>query len=307
MIKFLIKRILYAIPVLFVISTLTFFILFLVPGGPFDEEKKLPPEIKANIEAKYHLNLPLWQQYYEYMKGLAEGDLGPSYKYVGRNVNEIIADTFPVSLKLGLISFGVAIGFGLFFGLISAINKNSWLDKLSLTGSSAGISIPPFVLGSFLIFVFAVSLHWFPPALWEGWLYTILPALTLGLGSASYIARLIRSSVLETYSREYVRTARACGLPENRIVMKYILRNSITPVITVSGPLIATLLTGSFIVEYLFSIPGMGRYFVTAVTNRDYPLIMGVTLVYAFMVIAANLLVDLLYYLIDPRMRWNEK
>ncbi|MFI5303716.1 MAG: ABC transporter permease [Nitrospiria bacterium] len=303
MIKFIMKRILFSIPVLFVVSTITFFILYLVPGGPFDEEKKLPPEIKANIEAKFHLNLPLWKQYVEYMEGLIQGDLGPSYKYVGRGVNEIIADTFPVSIKLGLISFGMAIGIGFVFGLLSSLYRNSWVDRFCMAGSTGGISIPTFILGSLLIFVFSVWLRWFPPALWEGWSYTILPALTLSLGSASYIARLVRSSVLETSSMDYVRTARASGIPENRIILKYILRNSITPIITVSGPLIAGLLTGSFIVEYLFSIPGMGRYFVTAVTNRDYPLIMGVTLVYAVVIVMANILVDLVYAWVDPRIK----
>ncbi len=302
MLKFLTKRILYSIPVLFIISTLTFFILYLVPGGPFDQEKKLPPEIQANVESKYHLNLPLREQYYEYMKGLIQGDLGPSYKYIGRTVNEIIADTFPVSVRLGLCSFGVALGLGLLSGILSAIYRNSWIDRLSMLGSSGGISVPTFVLGSFLIFIFSISLHWFPPALWEGWSYAVLPALTLGLGPASYIARLVRSSILENFGKDFVRTARASGIPERKVILKYILRNSISPLVTVSGPLIAGLVTGSFIVEYLFSIPGMGKYFVTAVTNRDYPLIMGVTLVYAVVIVGANIVVDLLYSIIDPRI-----
>lgn len=307
MLKFITKRILYSIPVLLIISTLTFFILYLVPGGPFDREKKLPPEIKANIESKYHLNLPLPEQYYEYMKGLIHGDLGPSYKYTGRTVNDIIADTFPVSIRLGLCSFGVALGFGLFFGILSAVYRNSWIDRLSLLGSSAGISLPTFLLGSVFIFIFSISFHLLPPALWEGWSYAILPSLTLGLGPASYIARLVRSSILETIRKDFVRTARASGIPEKRVMMKYILRNSITPLVTVSGPLIAGLVTGSFIVEYLFSIPGMGKYFVTAVTNRDYPLIMGVTLAYAVVIVGANIFVDLLYSIIDPRIQLNEK
>ncbi|MBI1823164.1 MAG: ABC transporter permease [Nitrospirae bacterium] len=307
MLKFLIKRILYSIPVFIVVATLTFFILYCVPGGPFDSEKKLPPEILLNIETKYHLNLPVWQQYYQYMKGLAQGDLGPSYKYTGRSVNEIIADTFPVSIKLGLLSFSVAISFGLFFGTVAAIYKESWIDRLSMTASSGGISLPTFVLGSLLIFIFSILFHLLPPALWEGWSYTLLPSLTLGLGSAAYIARLVRSSLLENVLKDFVRTARASGIPEKKIVFKYLLRNSISPVISISGPLIAGLLTGSFIVEYLFSIPGMGRYFVTAVTNRDYPLIMGVTLVYAVVIVVANIMVDLVSSWIDPRMREHER
>jgi oligopeptide transport system permease protein len=307
MMTFLIKRFIYAIPVLWIVSTFTFFVLYWVPGGPFDSEKKLPPEILANLSEKYHLNLPIPVQYYEYMKGLLQGDLGPSYKYIGRSVNDIIADTFPVSVKLGILSFGVAISLGLFFGILSAMNKKSWIDRLSMTGSSAGISLPTFVLGSFLIFIFSILFHLLPPALWEGWSYTILPSLTLGLGPASYISRLVRSTLLENFSKDFVRTARASGLPETKIVLKYLLRNSISPVITISGPLMAGLLTGSFIVEYLFSIPGMGRYFVTAVTNRDYPLIMGITLVYAATIVAANMMVDLISAWIDPRIKENEK
>ena len=305
MMAFILKRALSSLTVLWIVSTLTFFILYLVPGGPFDQEKKLPPEIQANVEAKNHFNLPVWKQYFFYLKDLTHGDLGPSYKYPGRSINEIIADAFPVSVRLGLVSFCVALGSGLFFGILSAFYKDRWIDKLCMLGASAGLSIPTFVLGSFLILCFSIRLHWLPPALWEGGSYMILPALSLGLGSASYLARLVRSSMLEVSSKEFIRTARAKGLSEGVIVLKHILRNSISPVVTVSGPLLAGLVTGSFIVEYLFSIPGMGRYFITAVTNRDYPLIMGVTLVYAVVIIAANILVDVLYSLIDPRIRTN--
>ncbi|MHB8481733.1 MAG: ABC transporter permease [Nitrospiria bacterium] len=303
MMVLILKRAFSSLSVLWIVSTLTFFILYLVPGGPFDQEKKLPPEIQANVEAKYHLNLPVWKQYYFYLKNLARGDLGPSYKYPGRSINEIIADAFPVSVKLGLVSFCVALGSGLFFGILAAFYKDRWIDKLCMLSASAGLSIPTFVLGSFLIFCFSIRLHWFPPALWEGGSYMILPALSLGLGSASYLARLVRSSILEVSSREFIRTARAKGLSEGVILLKHILRNSISPVVTVSGPLLAGLVTGSFIVEYLFSIPGMGRYFITAVTNRDYPLIMGVTLVYAVVIVGANIIVDLFYSIIDPRIR----
>ena len=303
MIQFILKRFLSSLVVLFIVSTLTFFILYIVPGGPFDQEKKLPPEIQANVEAKYRLNLPVWQQYYFYLKGLSHGDLGPSYKYPGRSISEIIAEAFPVSVKLGLVSFGMAMGFGLFFGILAAVYKDRWIDRLCMLSASGGLSIPTFVLGSFLIFCFSIQLRWFPPALWEGWSYMFLPSLTLGLGAASYIARLVRSSILDVSSKEFVRTARAKGLSEEVIVVKHILRNAISPIVTVSGPLLAGLVTGSFIVEYLFSIPGMGRYFITAVTNRDYPLIMGVTLVYAVILVAANIGVDVMYSIIDPRIR----
>jgi oligopeptide transport system permease protein len=307
MISFILKRLLYSIPVLLIISTFTFFILLAVPGGPFDQEKKLPPEIQANIEAKYHLNEPVMKQYAEYLKGLMRGDLGPSYKYPGRTVNEIIGDTFPVSIELGLLAFGVALGLGLVSGIFAAVYKNSWIDRMGMLIASVGLSLPAFVLGAFLIFIFSVYLRWFPPALWEGWNYRVLPAMTLGIGASAYIARLVRSSILDVSSQDFVRTARAKGLFERSVILKHVLRNAISPVVTISGPLIAGLITGSFIVEYLFSIPGMGRYFITAVTNRDYPLIMGVTLVYAVVIVLANILVDLLYFVIDPRRKISEE
>lgn len=302
MILFLARRILISLPVLLVIATVTFFLLFLVPGGPFDREKKLPPEIEANINAKYHLDLPVWKQYLFYMSGLASGDLGPSYKYPGRSVNDILYDTFPVSMKLGLASFFVAITAGLAFGILAASFHGRWIDRAAMFLSSGGLSLPGFVLGSGLIFLFSIKLRLLPPALWEGWRYTVLPSLTLGLGAAAYIARLVRSSLLDISFHEFVRTARAKGLPESRVLLKHMLRNSISPVLTVSGPLLAGLVTGSFVVEYLFSVPGMGRYFITAVTNRDYPLIMGVTLVYAVVIVAANIIVDGLYAVVDPRV-----
>ena len=300
---FILKRLLSSLVVLFFVATLTFFILYIVPGGPFDQEKKLPPAIQANVEAKYRLNLPVWQQYYFYLKGLAHGDLGPSYKYPGRSINEIIGEAFPVSLKLGLVSFGVAAGSGLFFGILAAVYKDRWIDRLCMLTASGGLSIPTFVLGSFLIFSFSIQLRWFPPALWEGWSYIILPSLTLGLGAASYIARLVRSSILDVSSKEFVRTARAKGLSEEVIVVKHILRNAISPVVTVSGPLLAGLVTGSFIVEYLFSIPGMGRLFFNSVFSRDYPVIMGILVLGAFLTLLGNALADLAYAFADPRIR----
>ena len=302
---FLFKRLLYAIPVLFAVSSLTFLIEHQVPGGPFDSEKKLPPEILKNVEAKYGLNRPVTEQYLDYLKGLLQGDFGPSYKYAGRSVNDIIRDTLPVSIRLGLGAFAVSIGFGLLFGVLSARFRDSWIDRISLTVSSGGLSLPTFVLGSFLVFLFSIKLRWLPPALWEGWSYGVLPSLTLGIGSASYLARLIRTGLLEAESKDFVRTARASGIPEWKILL-HILRHAAISVITVSGPLLAGLLTGSFIVEYLFSVPGMGRYFVTAVTNRDYPLIMGVTQIYALFIVLANIGVDLLYYGFDPRIERSE-
>ncbi|HEY5599144.1 MAG TPA: ABC transporter permease, partial [Candidatus Manganitrophaceae bacterium] len=266
-------------------------------------EKKLPPEIKANIEAKYHLDQPLHRQYLLYLNGLIRGDLGPSYKYVGRTVNDVISDTFPVSMRLGFFALLIAFFFGLAAGILSSLAAHTIWDRASMLLATAGISTPNFVIGVLLVFVFSYRFKLFPPALWEGARSMVLPAATLGLGPAAYIARLSRSSLLETNRQDYVRTARAKGLSEPSILFRHILKNAIAPVVTIMGPLTAALVTGSFVVEYIFSVPGMGKFFITAVTNRDYPLIMGVTLIYAALIVAANLAVDLIYTLIDPRVK----
>lgn len=305
MLIFIFRRLLWAIPVLWTVATLTFVMMHLVPGGPFDREKKLPPAIKANIEAKYHLDKPLAAQYGLYLKGLLRGDLGPSYKYLGRTVNDIIADTLPVSIQLGALALLIALVLGLLAGIASgALAQTPW-DRLSMFFATAGISIPNFVLGAFLILVFSHQLKLFPPALWENSRSVVLPAFALGLAPAAYIARLTRSSILEEKHQDYVRTARAKGLSELSILLRHILKNAIAPVITILGPLAATLITGSFVIEFIFSVPGMGKFFITAVTNRDYPLIMGVTLVYALLIIICNLVVDVFYTLIDPRIKFE--
>jgi oligopeptide transport system permease protein len=303
MIRFVLRRFLWAIPVLWVVATLTFLLMQMVPGGPFDKDKPLPPEIKANVEAKYHLDKPVWQQYLLYLRSLSGGDLGPSYKYLGRDVTDIIRDALPVSLQLGMFALGVAILAGFLLGILAVIKPYSWIDRSSMFMATAGISVPNFVIGALLILFLSHLYKFFPPALWEGWRYAVLPALTLGLGPAAFIARLLRSSILETLHQDFVRTARAKGMSEAVILVKHVLKNSVTPVVTFLGPLTATLVTGSFVVEYIFAIPGMGRFFITAVTNRDYPLIMGVTLVYAIIILLANLLVDLAYAYLDPRVR----
>lgn len=303
MLIFILRRLLWAIPVLWAVASLTFMMMHLVPGGPFDREKKLPPEIKANIEAKYHLDKPIAEQYVLYLKGLLQGDLGPSYKYLGRTVNDVIADALPVSIQLGALAFLLALILGLVAGLASgALAQTPW-DKLSMFFATAGVSIPNFVLGAFLILVFSHQLKLFPPALWEDASSVVLPAIALGLAPAAYLARLTRSSILEEKHRDYVRTARAKGLPEIDILLRHVLKNAIAPVITILGPLAATLITGSFVIEFIFSVPGMGKFFITAVSNRDYPLIMGVTLVYAFLIVLCNLVVDIFYTMLDPRIK----
>ncbi len=303
MAKFILKRFLLGFPVLFIVASLTFFLMHIVPGGPFDQEKNLPPEIKANIEAKYHLDKPVAIQYLIYMSNLSKGDFGPSYKYLTRNVNDIISQTFPVSAELGIWAFITAVLLGISTGIISAIRVNSYIDRMSQFFATVGISIPNFVLAVLLILIFSNILKLLPSALWESPRHIILPAITLGIGPAAYISRIVRGSIIEIMNKDYIKTARAKGLSESLILFKHILRNALSPVVTILGPLGATLVTGSFIVEYIFSIPGIGRFFITAVTNRDYPLIIAVTLIYTTLIIAANIVVDILYSLIDPRVR----
>ena len=302
MLRFLLRRVLLGIPVLMAVATLTFLIMHWVPGGPFDTEKILPPAIIANIEAKYHLDQPVGIQYLLYMKQLLQGDLGPSYKYIGRDVSDILRDTFPVSFTLGMCAVLVVLGMGVPAGIISAYWKNSLLDRSILLFAAMGISIPSFVLGAVSVWIFSHQWHLLPPALWEGPRYMILPAFALGAGFAGYIARLTRTTVLDVLSSDYIRTARAKGLTEFKILIKHVLINSIYPIVSVMGPLTAGLVTGSFVIEFVFSIPGMGRFFITAVTNRDYPLIMGVTLVYAVLIVVANIVVDIIYGWLDPRV-----
>lgn len=296
------KRLLQGVPVLLVVATVTFLLMHAVPGGPFDRDKKLPPEIMANIEAKYHLDKPVWQQYLLYLGQVVRGDLGPSYKYIGRDVSDIIRDTFPVSLTLGLCAVLVTLVLGIPAGMLSAARQNSVWDRTFIFIATLGISLPSFVLGALLILIFSHQLHLLPPALWEGPRHIILPALALGAGFAGYIARLTRSTILEVMATDYIRTARAKGLSETTVLIKHALRNSLSPIVSVMGPLTAGLITGSFVIEFIFSIPGMGNYFITAVTNRDYPLIMGVTLVYAVLIVLANIFVDLIYMKLDPRV-----
>jgi oligopeptide transport system permease protein len=303
MIAFLLKRVLHGLLVLWVVATLTFILLRLAPGGPFDRERKLPPEVIANLEAKYHLDETLPAQYARYLMAILRGDFGPSYKYLDRDVNEIIADTLPTSALLG----GLAVIFALLVsfptGLLAAIYRNSATDRLCMLIATLGISVPHFILGAVLIWAVALQLGWLHAGRWDQWSSAILPMITLGAAPAAYLAALLRSSLIETFNEDFVRTARAKGLAETVVVMKHALSHSLLPVLTVLGPLIAALLTGSFVVEYVFAIPGMGRFFITAVTDRDYPLIMGVTLIYTALLVCANLLVDLLYGYVDPRIR----
>jgi oligopeptide transport system permease protein len=296
-------RLLQAIPVLLVVSAFTFALLRFLPGGPFDREKALPPEILRNLEAHYALDRPIAEQYLRYAAGVLRGDLGPSYKYVSRDVSAIVRDALPVSAVLGAVAMVLALAVGVPLGLASGMRAGSRLDRgLSLL-ALAGVSLPGFALAAGLVLCFGLGLRWLPAALLEGPEHLVLPALTLAALPAAYVAQLTRAEVAELARRDFVRTARAKGLPELRVRLRHVLRNALLAVVTYLGPLLATLLTGSFVVEQIFAIPGLGRFFVTAVTNRDYPLVMGVTLIYTAGVVLANLAVDLLYGWLDPRIR----
>ncbi|MFA6209399.1 MAG: ABC transporter permease [Candidatus Obscuribacterales bacterium] len=303
MIALILKRILLAIPVLLVVASLTFVLVRIVPGGPFDADKNLPPEIIANLNAKYHLDKPVPEQYFLYLGRLAQGDLGVSYKYVNRTVNDILSDAFPVSLQLGTISLTLAVLIGVPLGAVAAVCRGRKEDVIAMFLSTLGISVPGFVIGATLIFVFAIELRVLPVGLWESPWHVVLPAVTLAFSPAAYLARLTRASVLEIVEKDWVRTARSKGLSQWSTVTKHILRNSLIPVVTVLGPLTAIVITGSFVVEYIYAIPGMGRFFITAVMNRDYDLILGTTLVFAVLLIIANTFVDVAYQILDPRMR----
>lgn len=309
MLVYVTKRLLEAAFVIFVIATITFLLLRFLPGGPFDAEKALPPEIKANIEAKYGLNKPIIEQYLDYLTGLARGDLGESYKYIGRPVAEIIGESLPVSFQLGVYSMLLAFILGIPIGVFAASKHNSAIDNALMVFSISGVALPSFIVGPLLIMVFSFGIPFsiftglLPPALWESPVYYILPVVTLGLRPAAIIARMTRSSMLDVIQADFVRTARAKGLAWHIVLYKHILKNSLIPVLTISGPLVAGVLSGSFIVEIVFGIPGMGKHLVQSVTNRDYPLILGLTLVFSTMLVIANLIVDLLYTVVDPRIK----
>ena len=306
MTRYVFRRLGGAIIILWVIITVTFALMHAIPGGPFTTEKKLPPQVKASIEAKYHLDDPVWKQYGDYLGGVITGDLGPSYKYEGRSVNDIISDAFPISAQLGLLSLMVAVVGGIAAGAISAMRPNGIVDYAVTILSTIGISVPTFIIGAVLVYLVGFELGWFPVALWRGPSYMVLPVLTLAAQPMAFIARLTRSGLLDVYQQEYIRTARAKGLSSWTILTRHALGNAILPVITYLGPLAASLLTGSFIVETIFAIPGLGQYFVTSIYNRDYTVILGITIFYSALVVFLNILVDMIYPLIDPRVTTEE-
>lgn len=304
--RFILSRLLTGALVVFVVATLTFFLLRILPGGPFDAEKKIPPAILEAVEKKYHLDRPVHEQYLIYMGNLLRGDFGPSYKYEDRPVADIIRETLPVSAALGLIALAIAFFMGTTVGMISSLFPRSVHDAVSVVVSTSLVSVPSFVVGAALIYFFSVRWGVLPAALWGDAKHAVLPAVTLSLAPFAYISRLVRSNMLDVSGRFFVRTARAKGLGRTKIFVKHVLRNALIPVVTVLGPITAYLVTGSFVVEHIFAIPGIGRFFVFAVSNRDYSVVLGITIVYALILVIANLVVDLLYVLLDPRIEFRK-
>lgn len=305
--RFIIRRILQFIPVLLLVTLATFVLVRIIPGGPFDRigDRSLPPEIVANLEAKYHLDRPVWQQYLDYLWNLLHLDLGPSFSYRTMTVRDLIAQSLPISAHLGIMALALGLIIGIPAGCISALRQNTAVDYTATFLAILGRSIPNIVLGPILIWIFALTLNWLPVARWEGPKYWILPTITLGAGLSAGVARLTRGSLLQVIQEDYVRTARAKGLRESVVVIRHALKNSMIPVVTVLGPLFAAVLTGGFTVEIIFGIPGLGRHFTTSIGNRDYPVVMGTTLVYAVAIVIANLLVDITYGWLDPRIRYD--
>lgn len=301
--SYILKRIVSSIITLWIIVTATFILAHTIPGGPFDREKPLPPEVKKNIEERYNLDKPLWWQYGNYIKNLARFDLGPSFQQRGTTINDIIGRGFPVSAQLGMAAVSVSLFFGLILGIVSALKQGRWQDNFTMFISTLGVTIPNFVLATLLVYFFGQKLRWFPVFGWGQVKHFILPAIALSGFSMAFIARLTRSSLLDVVRQDYIRTARAKGLAETTIIVKHALRNAILPVVTYLGPLVAGVLTGSFVIERIFSIPGLGRAFVDSIGNRDYTAILGVTVFYGLFLIICNLVVDIIYALVDPRIK----
>jgi oligopeptide transport system permease protein len=299
---YLARRLLSTIPLLFGILLFSFLFMRSAPGGPFDDERTLPPQIEENLRAKYHLDEPVSQQFLRYMGGLLHGDLGPSFKYQARSVNEIVAQALPVSLTLGAVALALALLIGIPAGVIGAVHHNRVEDWATMSFSLLGLCVPNFVLGPILIILFVFVLGWFPAGGWGTLQQLALPALTLGAIRAAYVARLARAGMLEVIRQDFVRTARAKGLPERIVILKHALRIGILPVVTYLGPATASILVGSVVVERIFNIPGLGSFFVNSALNRDYTMAMGTVLLYSGLLITLNLVVDVFYSFLDPRV-----
>ena len=303
MVKYTLKRLLMAVVTLWVIITMTFVLMHAIPGNPFADEKRIQPEIMANLNAKYGLDKPLIEQYGIYMSNLVRGDFGVSLKYQNRTVNSLIAQGFPVSMTLGAAACLIGIGIGILFGIIAGINRGRLPDYAVIILSILGVSVPSFVFASIFQYIFGAKLQWAPVAGWGAPVFLILPTLALGLRMIAYIARMMRTSMLDVLSQDYIKTARAKGLTEGQVIRRHTIRNAITPIITVAGVMVAGTLVGSFVIENIFNIPGMGKYLVNAVKDRDYTVILGMTAFYAMILVAVTFVVDILYVIVDPRVK----
>ncbi|HET9286725.1 MAG TPA: ABC transporter permease [Gaiella sp.] len=307
MTRLVIRRVLWTIPVILLVIFMTFVLMRQIEGNPFrTSERAIPESIQQNLEEKYGLNDPWWRQYLNYVRNVATFDLGPSLVLRNRDVNDIVAEHFPPSLELGALAMLFALVFGIPLGLLAALRANKWPDYSAMVVANVGFAVPSFLVATLLIYFFAV--RWgdvfdFPTSGWTTWQSKVLPVIALGLGPMAYFARLTRGSVLETLQQDYIRTAKAKGLRRRRVVVVHVLRNSLIPVVTAAGPILGFLITGSFVIEQIFAIPGIGRYYVTAVTARDYSVVMGLTVLLAIIVIIANMVVDILYGILDPRTR----
>lgn len=303
--QYLIRRVLWMIPVLLFISLVTFVLMHAVPGGPWDQEKRLDPTVVESLNRRYGLDKPVWQQYLGFLGNALRGDLGVSFTNQDRKVTQLILQGLPATATLALAALAVTLLVGIPLGVLAALRQNSWADYLCLFFATLGATVPNFVMAMILIIVLSVGLHLLPTGGWGSWQKAIMPALALGLHNAALLARITRSSMIEAMRQDYVRTARAKGLRELLILERHVFKNALIPIVTVLGPIAASLVAGSFIIESVFAIPGIGRFYVQSIFARDYGLLMGTTLFYAVVIASANLLVDLLYAAVDPRIRYR--
>lgn len=307
MLRFIAKRLLEAIPTLFILITISFFLMRFAPGNPFSAEIAMTPEVMANIEAKYGFDKPIHEQYFNYLFGLLQGDLGPSFKYKDFTVNDLVAQALPVSLKIGLFAFIVAVTFGVTFGTIAALRQNSWIDYSIMTTAMAGVVIPSFVLAPLLVLVFAIGLDWLPAGGWHDGAaqYVVLPVIGMSLYYIASISRIMRSSMIEVMNSNFIRTAKAKGLSMRYIVVNHALRPAILPVLSYLGPALVGIITGSVVIETIFGLPGIGQLFVNGALNRDYSMVLGLTILVGTLTITFNAIVDILYAAVDPKIRYS--
>jgi oligopeptide transport system permease protein len=305
LLRYALQRSLTALPTLLLVATLAFLLLHLAPGGPFDEDRQVLPAIRHSLDAHYHLDESLWRQYLRYLSGLVRGDLGPSFQYRGVSVNEMIAQGLPVDAVIGVTAMALALIVGGALGVTAALHHGSGLDRAFIGIALIGISTPVFVIAPVLVLIFAVELHWLPAGDWVtgSWRHLLLPAVSLSLPYVAYVARIMRASTLEVLSSPFIRTAHAKGLTASTVLWRHALRPTLTPLVSFLGPAVAGLITGSIVVESVFGLPGIGRYFLAGALNRDYTLVIGVTVVYGAAIVACNLVADLCYAWIDPRVR----